>query len=240
VLRYYLVYRALVRAKVALLKLKQVHARSTRDSARRDAQSHIELAAAVIRPTPVQLVLMHGMSGSGKTRLSEFLMTDLPAIRLRSDVERKRLFGLTARARSHSTPGEKLYSAASSKRTYRELAHLAECVCTAGYRVIVDAAFLQNWQRRLFQDLARRLAIPWTIVDCQAPQETLQQRVQQRSAGGQDASEADTAVLQHQFETAQPLDVQERNHSVCVETHRDVDRRAIIGRLRTGLQPADS
>lgn len=236
VLRYYLAYRALVRAKVALLRINQEATPALRESATRTAKRYIELAGSIIQPTQPQLLLMHGFSGSGKTWISERLMTALPAIRLRSDVERKRLHGLTAHERSHPARGEMLYSAASSEWTYGKLANLAESVCLAGYSVIVDAAFLQKWQRRMFQELAGRLAIPWTIVECSAPAHILQERVQQRLTAGLDASEADTGVLQQQLEMAQPLDEQERKQSVCVETNVDVDTGTLTQRVHASLE----
>ncbi|MDE2092018.1 MAG: aminoglycoside phosphotransferase, partial [Gammaproteobacteria bacterium] len=78
VLRYYLVYRALVRAKVALLKVAQVADAAASASAKQDAYRHIELANSFIQPQQARLILMHGLSGSGKTWLSDRLMTALP------------------------------------------------------------------------------------------------------------------------------------------------------------------
>jgi len=231
VLRYYLLYRALVRAKVALLKAGQIGDAAASASARRDADMHIELADSFIQSRQAQLILMHGLSGSGKTWLSDRLMTALPAVRLRSDVERKRIHGQIIEAHYSDAPGEGLYSQAAAQRTYRELAELAECVCRAGWTVIVDAAFLEKWQRRIFQDLAARLAVPWVILDCQAPVSVLSSRVTQRLEMGMDASEANTAVLQHQLETAQSLDVSERERSLSVETQSDIDVDAVIKHL---------
>ncbi|MGA9855587.1 MAG: AAA family ATPase [Gammaproteobacteria bacterium] len=223
VLRYYLVYRALVRAKVALLKATQKGNTVSSASAKQDADLHIKLADFIIQPRQAQLILMHGLSGSGKTWLSDRLMTTLPAVRLRSDVERKRIHGQIIEAHSNSAPRDDLYTPAAAERTYRELAELAECVCCAGWSVIVDAAFLQKWQRQMFEDLATRLAIPWVILDCQAPVSVLSARVTQRLDMGLDASEANEAVLRHQLQTAQPLGVSERERSLRVETQSDID-----------------
>ena len=235
VLRYYLVYRALVRAKVAMLKAGQVAEATVSASAHQDAYRHIDLADSFIQPKTAQLILMHGLSGSGKTWLSERLMTALPAIRLRSDVERKRIHGQIIEAHGTDAPGEGLYTQSAAQRTYRELAALAECVCVAGWIVIVDAAFLQRWQRRMFEDLATRLAIPWVILDCQAPEALLKARVQHRRMEASDISDADDAVLQYQLRTTQPLEVHEREASISIEAHAHIDLQTLMNQLRSKL-----
>ena len=85
---------------------------------------------------------MHGLSASGKSRLSKALATRLGALRVRSDVERKRLAGLDKNAKSGSTPGAGLYAAASSQQTYEHLAAVAAQALQAGWPVVVDAASL--------------------------------------------------------------------------------------------------
>lgn len=217
-LRYYTVYRAMVRAKVAVLRNAQLHDPAGRDATLRDAIRHIRLATSITQRRPACLVIMHGVSGSGKTWVSDYLMSALPAIRVRSDVERKRLHGLDSRASSQSPVGEKLYSEASTLRTYERLSELAASICTAGYPAIVDAACLSKWQRSMLADLAHQLAIPWLIVNCSAPASVLRQRLQARIAAGRDASEADLPVLEHQLETAEPLDRHEIARTVGVDT----------------------
>lgn len=178
---------------------------------------------------------MHGLSGSGKTWLSDRLMTAMPAVRLRSDVERKRIHGQIIEAQSSDVPGEGLYSQSAAQRTYRELAELAEQVCRAGWTVIVDAAFLRIWQRRMFEDLAARLAIPCVILDCQASDTVLKQRVEQRRVEANDISDADAAVLQYQLRTAQPLEAHEREDSISIETHALMDLHPLVQQLRSKL-----
>ena len=239
VLRYYLVYRALVRAKVALLQAGQSQ-HPALASANRDAGRHIALAEQLAQPGQAQLVLMHGLSGSGKTWLSDQLLMALPAVRLRSDVERKRIHGQVIETSPGDQPGTGLYTTAASQRTYRELADLAESICGAGWKLIVDAAFLQQWQRRLFQGLAARLGIPWVIVDCQASPEVLSARLTQRAAQGTDVSDADPAVLQYQLQHIQPLDENERQHSVTVDTQALLELPSLLGQLSSQLHHTGS
>lgn len=200
-LRYYAVYRALVRAKVAALRMDQGCFAS-----RTEMNDCLHLAEQLsLLPNHLSLTITHGYSGSGKTTYSQRWLERYGMIRLRSDVERKRQAGLRALDKS----GAGLYSRESSLATYHHLATLAEGLLAAGWPVIVDAAFLKRDQRDLFRDLAAGCAVPFQILDCQADPAILRERIRQRAAEGLDASEADLCVLQYQMDTAQPLGVDE-------------------------------
>ena len=207
-LRYYAVYRALVRAKVAALRSGQT-AGNNAEIVRTEVSSCLQLAVNLTKIVPLQLWITHGLSGSGKTTLTQSLLQEQGMIRLRSDVERKRLAGLGALALSGSGVEEGLYTQHASHRTYEQLARLAEGLLDAGWPVIVDAACLARWQRDLFRDHAQRRSVSFRILDIRADHATLRQRISQRAAQGKDASEADLRVLQQQIETARPLDTDE-------------------------------
>ncbi|MBI1887834.1 MAG: AAA family ATPase [Nitrosomonadales bacterium] len=207
-LRYYAVYRSLVRAKVAALRSGQTG--NGNDAAgRAEVISCLQLAESLTGSVPLQLWITHGLSGSGKTTLTQSLLQEQGMIRLRSDVERKRLAGLGALAHSGSGVKQGLYTQHASRHTYEQLARLAEGLLDAGWPVIVDAACLARWQRDLFRDLAQRRGVPFRILDLRADHAALRQRISLRSTQGKDASEADLRVLQRQIETAQPLDADE-------------------------------
>ena len=207
VLRFYLVYRAMVRAKIALLR---------GDAAAFDA--YLALAGALTVPGRSALLAMHGFSGSGKTTVAQALLERIGALRVRSDVERKRLHGLPASMRSRSAPGTGHYDAASSERTYVRLALLAAAVVRSGYSVIVDAAFLRREERDRFRSLAVRLGADFLIVSCGAQDAVLRERVARRAVQASDASEAEVPVLEHQFASHQPLTTGEAATTVCVNT----------------------
>ena len=226
-LRYYLVYRALVRAKVALIRRSQLPNDVERETLARQAGRHIELADALSMHSPPRLVLMHGLSGSGKTCMSGKLMARLPAIRLRSDVERKRLYGIEPRQPSGSDLGAGMYAEAMNSRTYSELASLAQTVLAAGYSVIVDAACLRRWQRKLFVELCARLGIDWVIVYSEVPEASLRRRLQARTRRGNEISEADTSVLDYQRRAIEPLDDDERRHALSVDADGTFDADAV-------------
>jgi aminoglycoside phosphotransferase family enzyme/predicted kinase len=202
-LRYYAVYRALVRAKVAALRAAQPGGSA---ALRVEVSSCLLLAEQLTQNMPTQLWITHGLSGSGKTTLSQTLLQDYGMIRLRSDVERKRLAGPDALAHSGTGIGQGLYTQQASRRTYEHLSLLTEQLLATGWPVIVDAAFLERWQRDMFRAIAKRRAVRFQILDIQEDPATLRERVNLRASRGKDASEADLHVLQHQLDSAQPLD----------------------------------
>lgn len=214
-LRYYLAYRALVRAKVACLRSATAIAEG---AALEGCRDYLNLAESFTRQAHPAIIITHGLSGSGKTTLGGEIATTLGAIRIRSDIERKRLYGLRANERSGSTVDGGLYTAEGHQRTYAKLAELALAIVAAGYPVIVDAAFLKKAERAAFQRIAEDSRIPYAILDFQAPVEVLRQRIREREQMGTDASEATQAVLERQLASAEPLTADETRRSMRIDT----------------------
>lgn len=226
VLRHYEVYRALVRMLVVRLS----------PAAR--APDYLRCAERIAAGEGApRLLITSGPSGSGKSTVAKQLLEHAGAIRLRSDVERKRLFGLAA-GESSSAAGVDIYTSEATARTFARLADLACVALQAGYPVIVDAAFLRRVERQRFGDLAQRLDVPFTILRLTASEATLSERIRRRGALGEDASEADAAVLQRQLrEWSEPLDEVEREHSIEVDTDLPTDVRALARRWSSILRP---
>ena len=191
-LRFSVVYRALVRAQVE-------HLRGAGHEA--DARRYLETALGWTQPGQPRLFITHGLPGSGKTFESQRVLEREGAIRLRPDVERKRLFGLGMLEDSRAA-GHDLYQPEATARTYAQLFATAREALRAAYPVILDAAFLHRAERLQALALARELGVPFSIVDCKAPPHVLQERLLARQG---DASEADIAVLDHLRIDAEPL-----------------------------------
>ena len=226
VLPFYLVYRALVRAKVAAIK----QAQSAADG--HDAERYLDTAVDLAARKAPLLVITHGFSGSGKTTVTDELVSRLPAIRARSDLERKRLHGLAPSARSGSGVGTGLYGAAASQRTYSALAEIADRLLRNGQDALIDATFLRREERLDFRQIAAANAARFAILDCAAPADELRRRIRARAHKGRDASEADLDVLERQLLTAEPLDRAERRHVVAVDTGRSIRYAELAARLR--------
>ena len=224
----YVVYRSLVRAKVAAIRRRERGAGESRDADTVTLEHYVSLAEEWTKRRRPVLVAMHGLSGSGKTRLSGSLMTALPALRLRSDLERKRLFGLAETADSHSGIASGLYGREAGEAVYARLVEQARTMLAAGFNVILDAAFLDREQRARARRLARDGDAGFAIVQASAPIAVLEQRLCRRAASGADASEADLAVLRHQLGTHEPLTDEETASAVTVHTDSEVCTAAVI------------
>ncbi len=214
--RYYAVYRAMVRVKVAAIRRTQAGADEL-EALSREISAGLKLAQRYTMPTEGRLILTHGLSGSGKSLVSAKLLAEADIIRTRSDVERRRLFPESAGR----------YSAAASQATYAHLTHVAKHIIKAGYSALIDATFLKQTQRAGFIALAEALNCPLVILDLQAPEELLRQWIRERALRGGDPSEADEAVLTRQIQTYDPLSNGELRYAVSVDTSQTIDAGAL-------------
>ena len=233
VLDLFIVYRALVRAKVAAIAGREHEPGPEREQEAQRVRAYCELALAQVRKRPPALVLMHGLAAAGKTRLSTGLLAALPAIRIRSDVERKRLSGLDEAGRSGSGVGAGIYAPAASDAVYARLTTLAGLALANRHSVILDAAFLRQRQRRAALDVAAKAGATVVIVHVDAPEATLRGRLVARAREGRDASEADSAVLDFQLASLEALSATEEECTIRVDTTGDVDVAALADRIRS-------
>ena len=211
VLPFYCVYRAVVRAKVDVIRMLQPSLSfSDRRHLANDCRGYLELAQRYTVTRRPALMITMGPSGSGKTTAAQRLIDSTDTVRIRSDVERKRLYGLAPEALSTPELKAKMYSADATAATYDHLARLANQVIDAGFPVVVDATFLKHAERERFSRLADVLGVPFLIIECTVTQSKLRERIRQRQQGSPDASEADQIVLQSQLQTMEPTDSKEQ------------------------------
>ncbi len=195
----YEVYRAVVRAAVATLRADDAPARA-------DTDRYLELAERLMRPRTPVLYATCGVSGSGKTTLAAGFVAAAGAVRLRSDVERKRLAGMRPTDRpADAAAAAVLYDPLMTRRVYRRLADLARTLLEAGASVVVDAACLKRWQRGELATVAREAAVPLVWLELDLPDEVVIERVAARLAAGGDPSDASPEVVRGQLATREPI-----------------------------------
>ena len=217
VLRLYVVYRALIRAQVALLQQGSAQSAIAYENGP-GQRAYLDVAMSWAQPQKPFLMLMHGYSGSGKTAVSQEILQVCGAVRLRSDVERKRLLQRGVHIEVGSKLAEKAYSREFTLMTYLYLLHLAQALLDGGYSVIVDACFLRLDQRQLFHQLAAQRQIPFEIVDVHADENIMRGRIRKRMSEGKDASDADLSVLDGQLKAHEPFTVEELSTVVSYES----------------------
>jgi aminoglycoside phosphotransferase family enzyme/predicted kinase len=214
----YFTYRCLVRAKVAVIRSLERNKAGDQQDDLKEAHLYCDLARRQIRQRIPVLVVMTGLSGSGKTRVSGELMAALPAIRVRSDIERKRSFDLAETASSDSDLATGIYSSDVSEYVYAQLNGVAEMILATGHNVILDASFLHANQRAGALDTAKRMGSCCLLLQTVADEAILRARIVARQKKNNDASEADISVLEFQLKDREPLTDEEQQLAIQCES----------------------
>lgn len=191
----FLACRAAIRAMVAIVRMRQATEEAAHQSARREALEYFSLALESLKERPKRLVCVGGLSGTGKTtvaRLMAPVIGDAPgALHLRSDVERKSLFGVAETIRLDPSA----YRTDVSRKVYSRLMRKAELALRAGTSVIIDAVFLNVEERNTAEQIARRNNASFAGLWLEAGEDALVERIKRRRG---DASDATVDVLHGQ------------------------------------------
>lgn len=233
-LNFYKVYRAMVRAKVRLIRARQEIGENRGEGAMQEFCRYVGYAVSLIEPVPKGIILTFGVSASGKSRIARALTQRLPVFRIRSDVERKRLLGIDRGSDASAGFGEGIYSPDATRRTYERLLVLCERGLDAGYGVVVDAAFLRLEERERFRRLAAERGVPLVVVEPRASVDTLRRRIRQRSRG---VSDAGPEVLEQQLQILEPLTEAEQADVLPVDTENDTDPAELAERIKNLFAP---
>jgi len=230
---FYRSYRALVRAKVACLRLHQNNlSKNQIQQIKHQYRDYTQLAEYYTRVNKSVLYITHGVSGSGKSCISQPILEHFGLIRIRSDVERKRLHGLEETQTSDGS----IYTKEASQRTYDRLAEQATHVIEAGHSVIIDATFLKKNERLTFKKLALKLNAAFVILDFHADIELIKTWITERRSAGLDASEATLEVLKQQLTTQEPLSTNEADAMFSIDTANYDAKNKLITLLETFLR----
>ncbi|CAD5106935.1 bifunctional aminoglycoside phosphotransferase/ATP-binding protein [Zestomonas carbonaria] len=233
-INFYKAHRALVRAKVSLFRLTQEQDAVQRAAILRQYRNYAALAESYSAIPSRLLAITHGVSAVGKSHVAMQLVEALGAIRLRSDVERKRLFGEQPSAARGQLHGG-IYNQEASVATYQRLHELAERALQAGFPVVIDAAYLQREHRQAAWQIAENTGVPFLILDCQAPQAVIASWLEQRQQAGTDPSDATLEVIAAQQASREPLSAEEQSHSKRIDTHESASLDNLIAAIRQRL-----
>ncbi|MBP0049745.1 AAA family ATPase [Marinobacterium sp. AK62] len=218
-LNFFKAYRSMVRAKVAMLgEHPDIEG----------CRHYLKLTEHYYQDRSPAVFLMHGVSGSGKSYLSERLAEAVGVIRIRSDVERKRIY------RELSLQGQslELYGAEMNSRTFQHLYDTTVLMLKAGYSVVVDATFIQQRTRNAYVELAQQLNLPMRIISCHCEQNLIEARLKRRQEEGLDPSDANVEVMREQLNVMQPLSSDEQLITLPVDTRDDEAIEQLMAQLR--------
>lgn len=219
VLHWYLVYRAMVRAKVDCIRARAPDVAADRAAEQwQDFLERLALAERCAAPRRPVLAITCGPSGSGKTHATQHVLERCGAIRIRSDIERKRIHGYAGSAQTGSAPGGGIYGPEATRRTFDRLGGIATELLAARQCVLVDATFLTRESRRTFRAIAQAAGARFVIVCCHAPAEVARRRIDARRRAGIDASEANHGIYARQQQAWEPFAPDECDAVIDVDT----------------------
>ncbi len=234
-LPYFKAYRAMVRAMVYGMKRMDAPGAQERSGVPDRMASYLRQMEVPLNRGPSVLVLMYGVSASGKSTISQQLLQELGGVRVRSDIERRRIHDLDpleSDVRSYDFE-EGLYSEEATRRTYERLQHVADELLNSGYPVFVDATFLDRTHRSWFHELAERRDVPLRIVHPEVPVEELRRRIRERGRTEEPTlTDADEQVLDHQLEHRDELTREEQEITIPVTAGKtSIDQ--VVDRIRS-------
>ena len=214
----YLMMRAMIRGNVISLALKDnAIAPEEKEDLKQRAIAYYQLAHQYTKPRQGQLILMCGLSGSGKSTIASKLSESMRGIHLRSDAIRKHLAGVSldrTGSDGNQVP-DTIYSPAMTQRTYQQLLDYGGELAQEGWTVVLDAKYDRVHLRQDVIQWARQKNIPLTIIHCDAPEADLRSRLRSRQG---DISDATEKILDSQIAAFESFEVDERAYVIELNT----------------------
>jgi len=176
---------------------------TVKEEATKTASTYYKLAWEYTKPKQGKLILMSGLSGSGKSTTAKYLARQLGAIQIRSDAVRKHLGGISLWERG----GDDLYTPEMTQKTYARLLNLGIILANQGYTVILDAKYDKQNLRAGAIAQAEKHHLPLQIIHCTAPIEVIQERLIKRTG---DIADATVDLLSSQLQQTEPFTDKEK------------------------------
>jgi aminoglycoside phosphotransferase family enzyme/predicted kinase len=212
VLPLYLSRQAYVRAKVNSFLLDDTQvSEDKKQQAKKSASQYYQLAYQYTQTQSGSLILMSGLSGSGKSTVARTIAQNKGAIHIRSDAVRKHLAGIPV----DQSASDRLYTAAMTQKTYDRLLELGLILVQEGYTVILDAKYDRLSLRQPVITQAKEQNILLKIIYCTAPESVLRDRLNQRQ---NDISDATADLISTQQAKAEDFSSQEQNYVTTIDT----------------------
>lgn len=201
-------YRAVVRGKVRSLFQQQPEVEEAqRAAAREEAAALFQLAASYTAPPgKPRVVLVCGLSGSGKSFLAGAIAARMGAAVISTDVTRKKLAGVAPTEPIPAAYGAGAYSAEMTERVYASIIAAAEEQLVAGHAVVLDGTYTRREQRDAVAAMAKRAGVPLLVAECRVPDDVIRERQERRAGDSWKASDATWQTYLAQKAAADPID----------------------------------
>lgn len=223
VLPLYLSRQAYVRAKVTSFLLDDPGIpESAKQESQDTASRYYHLAWQYTQPKQGKLLIMSGLSGSGKSTTAHQIARATGAIHIRSDAVRKYLAGLSIHQRGDAGGeyGSGVYTPEMTRKTYDRLLELGVLLATQGFTVILDAKYDRQALRQAVIEAAKHANLPLQIVQCRAPESVLRERLHQRTG---DIADATADLLDAQIKANEPLTESEQTIAIVLQTEQPLE-----------------
>ena len=232
---FYKCYRACVRGKVESLRsVEREIAPAERDRARQLGSQYFELATRYARSAAPALIVLCGLSGSGKSTVARTLEHRKGFKTINSDRVRKHLASLAPNEHVRSDYGANIYSDWFTKISYDTMLAEAEALLNSGRGVIIDATFKAAINRRLAFGLATRRGVPVLFVECVVNDDEAIRRLQQRASSPNEVSDATPEVYRRQRAEFEPIREIPQRYHLRLDTTRD--REHLISEIDSALE----
>ena len=234
----YKAYRAMVRAKSALIELEPAKIAREKHLSGLDLYREYANRAETYTQVPHRfLIITHGTIGCGKGELSNRLVEELGVIRLRTDVERRRAHGMAIDAPTDAELDAGIHGTEASDEVYRTLARQAEQILRAGFPVMVSGSFLKRRQRERFQRLADAQGVYLVLLQCVPPESWIEEQIHHRAVIADNPTGANLNLLNHQRRELESLDPSEETYTRQIDTSHPEQIKKLVQELKGVLQP---
>ncbi|MEK6776308.1 MAG: AAA family ATPase [bacterium] len=204
-IRFYKCYRAYVRGKVESFNYNDTHLPDEeRKAALASAQAYFTLADSYAGGRPY-LMIMTGLTGTGKTTVAEPLSREMDAALFQSDRIRKELADIPVEEHRFESFDQGIYSAEFTRRTYQALMHKAEEALKNQQSVIMDATFLKKEDRVQAYRIAEQIGVPFFVIEVTCPEQEVERRLSLRLQQAGVSSDGRWEIYQAQKQTAEPV-----------------------------------
>ncbi len=250
---WYKKYRAMVRSKViALEQENRIYANLNGNLSknylnRNDISSYLEILKNA-NDCKKPIIIMHGLSGSGKSYLSERISREFKLIRIRSDIERNRLFSQKNKNGLHKNGNiidqsydkipkfdcDKYDPLVSEWLFHERLPELVNKTTLSGYGTIIDATFLKKIERKKMMGLALNKGLRFIIIKCQCTDEVATRRIKKRLDNNIDPSEASIQTREVQKNLIEITGEEEKKY--VINYNEDIEVSYVISMVSKALK----